>query len=49
MHYEVLLGTARQLVDAGQPARELQAVVREPLSAHEYPRAVAFAEELPLT
>ena len=27
-------------------ARELQAFVRERLSAHEYPRAVAFVEEL---
>ena len=30
-------------------ARELQAFVRERFSAYEYPRAVAFVEELPLT
>ena len=30
-------------------AAELQAFVRERLSAYEYPRAVAFVDELPLT
>ena len=30
-------------------ARELQAFVRERLAAYEYPRAVAFVEELPMT
>ena len=29
--------------------RELQAFVRERLSAYEYPRAVAFVDELPMT
>ena len=30
-------------------SRELQAFVRERLSAYEYPRAVAFVDELPTT
>jgi acetyl-CoA synthetase len=36
---------------AGSPAlvRELQAFVRARLSAHEYPREIAFRDELPLT
>jgi acetyl-CoA synthetase len=30
-------------------ATELQAFVRQRLSAHEYPREIAFRDELPLT
>jgi acetyl-CoA synthetase len=36
--------------ETGEPlARELQAFVRERLAAYEYPRAVAFVDELPTT
>jgi acetyl-CoA synthetase len=36
--------------EAGEPlARELQSFVRERLAAYEYPRAVEFVEELPMT